>query len=77
MTLQEILDEGIGIDFYKFNDMYLLRLYKFDTEKKLTIQTQRAFNSDEWLYIDEILNITYNDFIEYEHKREDILEGEE
>ena len=73
MTLQEILDEGICVQFYKFKDRYLLKLYKFDdTENKLKIQTQRMFNSNEWLYINEILDITYNDFIAYEHKREKI-----
>lgn len=72
MTLQEILDEGICVDFYKLNDKYLLKLYKFDGKAKLKIQTQRMFNSNEWLYIHEILNITYNDFIEYEHKRKEI-----
>ena len=72
MTLQEILDEGIYVNFYKVNDRYFLKLYKFDTKAKLKIQTERIFNSNEWLYIHEILNITYNDFIEYEHKREEI-----
>lgn len=72
MTLQEILDEGIYVNFYKFHGRYLLKLYKFDdTKTKLKIQTQRMFNSNEWLYIHEILNITYNDFIEYEHKCEE------
>lgn len=76
MTLKEILDEGIDVNFYKIHNTYYLKLYKIDyTEAKLKIQTVRAFNSDDWFYIYDILNMTYNEFIAYEHKRVEI--GEE